>query len=771
MLFRSKQREESERRAQQEVPVLTDVVDGEEPLDALEAGAQSRAQESEHDVRRQITPQLHDIVRRAVCRDLDERYPQGSYVPGASTTAPRKPFMSMPTRCTGSFATTMHTRSWLEQDRWLTATIDKDVNGEPFEARGCENVPFKPSIEVLVEEEQADTPTGFGLELSLPQNEDPDGPATAHLKRAVVTLPEGMAINPASAAGRASCAPTQIKLNDASVPRCPDGSKLGTVEIDTPLLQEPLKGGIYLAKQTENPFGSMLAIYLVAEGPGVVIKLPGRIEADSATGRVTASFDDNPQLPFDTLSVEFEGGARAPLVTPPNCGAKIVSGTFSSWAMPGDATASSEAFQITSGPNGEACPGGRFDPKLTAGTLSAAAGQHSPFVIRLSREDGTQRLAGLDLTLPKGLLGKLAGIPYCPDASLAAVSAAQGSGASQIAAPSCPAASQVGTVSVGTGAGPSPLYVNTGKAYLAGPYKGAPLSLAIVTPAVAGPYDLGSVVVRTALHIDPMTAQLNAVSDPIPTILHGIPLNLRDLRIDIDRPGFTLNPTGCEQQAVSGLARSAAGFTATLSEPFQAVNCADLGFAPKLSFRYKGKTHRSAHPAVTATLKTHKDDANIGKAVVTLPKTQFLEQGHIRTICTRVQYAANTCPKASVYGYAKAWTPLLEKPLQGPVYLRSSSNTLPDLVADLNGQIEIDLSGRIDSVNERMRVTFAAVPDAPVSKFVLRMQGGKKGLLVNNTELCEAKPRVSAVFTGQNGKRSVANPLVKVDCGKGAGNR
>ena len=246
-------------------------------------------------------------------------------------------------------------------------------------------------------------------------------------------------------------------------------------------------------------------------------------------------------------------------------------------------------------------------------------------MIRLSREDGTQRLAGLDLTLPKGLLGKLAGIPYCPDASLAAVSAAQGSGASQIAAPSCPAASQVGTVSVGTGAGPSPLYVNTGKAYLAGPYKGAPLSLAIVTPAVAGPYDLGSVVVRTALHIDPMTAQLNAVSDPIPTILHGIPLNLRDLRIDIDRPGFTLNPTGCEQQAVSGLARSAAG-----------------------------------HPAVTATLKTHKDDANIGKAVVTLPKTQFLEQGHIRTICTRVQYAANTCPKASVYGYAKAWTPLLE---------------------------------------------------------------------------------------------------------------
>jgi len=279
------------------------------------------------------------------------------------------------------------------------------------------------------------------------------------------------------------------------------------------------------------------------------------------------------------------------------------------------------------------------------------------------------------------------------------------------------------------------------------------------------------VAVRSGIYVDPVSTAVSVKSDPLPQILQGIPIAYRDIRVEVDRPGFTLNPTSCDPKSVTSTITSIAGATASPADRFQVAGCERLGFKPKLSFRYKGRTNRGAHPAVTATLKARKGDANIGKAVVTLPRTQFLEQGHIRTICTRVQYAADDCPKGSVYGYAKAWTPLLDQPLQGPVYLRSSNNTLPDLVADLDGQIEIELAGRIDSVDERMRVSFGAVPDAPVSKFVLRMQGGRKGLLVNNTELCRAKPRARAVFTGQNGKRSVANPLVRIGCGRGPAGR
>jgi hypothetical protein len=291
--------------------------------------------------------------------------------------------------------------------------------------------------------------------------------------------------------------------------------------------------------------------------------------------------------------------------------------------------------------------------------------------------------------------------------------------------------------------------------------------MAFVTPAVAGPFDLGNVVVRAALQVDPETAQITAVSDPLPTILHGIPLDLRNVRISINRHEFTLNPTSCDPMSVDSALTSAGGATAHTASRFQAADCASLGLAPKLAFKFSGApTRRGGHPKLTATLTTKRGDANLGRVQVTLPKTEYLENAHIRTVCTRVQYAADQCPEKSIYGYARAWTPLLDQPLEGPVYLRSSDHKLPDLVASLDGQIHIDLDGRINSFHRRIRNTFDVVPDAPVSKFVLTMQGGRKGLLVNNTDLCKAKPRAGVEFNGQNGTVADINPLVKVGgCG------
>ncbi|HEX5713692.1 MAG TPA: hypothetical protein VFX85_10300 [Solirubrobacterales bacterium] len=692
------------------------------------------------------------------------------------------PFITNPTACTAPGAglnTKLSANSW--QNPAVTEyagfeshlppgyPLPKESWGAPQGPNGCNRVPFQVEASVEATSNQADSPTGLRVNLHMPQDglRDPGGIATAHLKDAVVTLPEGMAVNPAAADGLGSCSQAQIGLASEQPASCPESSKIGSVEITTPLLDHQLEGSVYLASQGDNKFGSLLAVYIAVDDPetGVVVKLPGRVTADPRTGRLTASFEGQPQLPFEDLAVEFYGGPRAALVNPPSCGAHTAELTFTPWSG-GAPVGAGSSFQISRGPNGKPCPSGGFEPKLAAGTVNPVAGSYSPLQLALSREDGTQLLGGMSVRMPEGLLGRLAGIPYCPDSALAGIPGAEGSGAAELASPACPAASRLGTVSVGAGAGSNPLYVHTGRAYLAGPYKGAPLSIAIVTPAVAGPFDLGNVVVRTALRVDPETAQITAVSDPLPTVVHGIPLNLRDVRVEIDRREFTLNPTSCDPMTFSGEASSPAGTRVAIGDRFQVAGCERLAFKPKLALKLSGKTNRSAHPALRATLTMPQGGANIQRAQVTLPKTEFLAQEHIRTICTRVQYAAKSCPKASVYGYAKAWSPLLDKPLEGPVYLRSSSNPLPDLVASLDGQIHIDLSGRIDTKNARIRNTFDLVPDAPVSKFVLTMQGGRKGLLVNNTELCKAKPRADVKFDGQNGKTADSSPLVKVDCGK-----
>ena len=707
-----------------------------------------------------------------------ERVPRGGFFPtepsqATPSSAEKRPLMSNPTACSGApLQTTAKADSWQQAGLFHEAGFDHDGEGNPLLIEGCENVPFAASIKARPTTQAADSPTGLTVDLTIPQNENPTGLRSADLKKAVVTLPAGMAVNPASASGLGACSAAQIDLGGNDAARCPDNSKIGSVAITTPLLTNPLQGSVYLAKQGENKFGSLLAMYIAVDDPssGVVIKLPGRIQADPASGRVTASFDENPQVPFEKLHLELFGGPRASLITPPACGTYSTTAELSPWS--GTAPLStSDSFQVTSGPGGGPCPSGQFDPKLEAGTTNPIAGTHSPFVLRVNREDGTQQLGSITTTLPKGLLGKLKGVPYCPEEALAGISTTEGSGIAQLAAPSCPAASRVGSVAVGAGAGPSPLNVDTGRAYLAGPYKGAALSLAIVTPALAGPFDLGNVLVRTALRVDPATAQITAKSDPLPTILHGIPLDLREIRVNVDRPGFTLNPTSCESMQVTSTITSVGGTNATPSDRFQVADCERLGFTPKLALKLKGATERGAYPALRAVLSAKKGHANIDRVQVALPHSAFLAQEHIRTICTRVQFAADACPKASIYGYARATTPLLDQALQGPVYLRSSSNPLPDLVAALHGQIDIDLSGRIDSVNGGIRTTFQSVPDSPVSKFVLSMKGGRKGLLVNSRNLCAGVNRAMVEIDGQNGKTADQRPALGSACGKKAKRR
>ncbi len=687
-----------------------------------------------------------------------------------------KPFLRNPTSCSAPAHATMELDAWQGPGDFVGAAA-------PYpQMQGCENVPFEPRLTLAPTSAAADSPAGLHVDLHLPQSEtcDPGPPVScgtgeADLRKAVVTLPKGLDVNAASADGLAGCSPAQVDLHGGEPARCPDAAKIGTVEVETPLLEQPVKGGVYVATPYDNPFRSLLAIYIAVEDSqrGVVVKLAGHVEVDPATGQLTTTFDENPQLPFEDFKLDFFGGPRAALKTPATCGRFTTATDLTPWSAPegADATPSS-SFEVTSGPNGSPCVDSADQepnsPAFEAGTLTPQAGAYSPFVLHLARADGSQQIEGVGVTLPPGLTGKLAGVPYCPEQAIA--SAATRDGRYEATHSDCPAASQVGTVSAGAGAGPTPFYVQ-GHAYLAGPYRGAPLSLAIITPAVAGPYDLGTVVVRTALYVNPETAQIHAVSGPIPTALEGIPLDVRSIAVSMDRPNFTLNPTSCEPMAIAATALSTLGQAAHLSNRFQVGGCNALPFAPKLALSLKGPTKRAGNPALRAVLTAQPGEANIAAAQVILPHSEYVDQGHLKNICTNVQFNegggnGERCPAASVYGFARAETPLLDHPLEGPVYLRSSSHELPDLVAALGGQIDVALDGHVDSVHGRIRNTFEVVPDAPVSQFTLEMQGGEKGLLENSENICTGHPRAIADFTGQNGKLSDTKPPLKASCKK-----
>ncbi|HEY2054665.1 MAG TPA: hypothetical protein VGH14_12085 [Solirubrobacterales bacterium] len=698
--------------------------------------------------------EAHNAERGVCLSDTSE----GNPLPpgGCPYKGTGKPFMTLPTSCTGPQTTRLHVTSWTGQEDRASFTTHGKA-GEPLGADGCDLVPFAPSISTALDSATADSPSGLAVNVHIPQNTNPEGLASANLKSTAVTLPAGISINPSTANGLVGCSVGQFDQFSEAASSCPQNSKIGTVGIETPLLPVPIEGGIYLARQTENPFGTLIAIYLVGEADGVRVKLPGKIELDPATGRLVTTFDNTPQVPFSNFKLHFFSGPSAVLATPVVCGTQASTASLTSWSG-GAPIAAASSVTVSSAPNGGACatsPNQRpFGLSLEAGTQSSAAATHSPFTFQVNRADGNQEIGGINATLPLGVLPVLKGVPPCGDAAASAGT--------------CGAASQVGTVTVGAGAGTNPFYVRTGRMYLTGPYKGAPYGLDFVVPAVAGPLDLGTVNVRAAAFVDPTTAQVTIKADELPHILDGIPLRIRSLRLDANRPGFIVNPTSCNPLQVTAQAISTEGATANLSDRFQAAGCNQLGFQPTLAPKLLGgrkATKRRSHPPLQVTVKEPKGQANLSSVALAVPNKIPLDQSHIKIVCTRVQFAAKKCPAASVYGTAKVTTPLLAQPLQGPVYLRSSNNKLPDLVIDLKGQIEIVLDGRIDNKGGGIRTVFSSVPDAPISTFTLTMKGGKRGLLVNSVDLCKHPAKALVKTTGQNGAVHNFNPALATSCG------
>lgn len=709
--------------------------------------------------------------------------------------AAEKPFLTLPTSCAGPLHFGFDALSWQNPGaaplHYEIETHDNSAPPAPLGTTGCAKLGFGPTLTAQPTTRAAESPSGLDVSLDVDDEglTNPTGLAQSALKEAVVTLPAGMTVNPSSASGLGACSQAQLAhetLASAPGEGCPDASKLGTIEVRSPLVEEALQGSLFLAGPYENPFGSLIALYMVIENQnlGIILKLPVKVEPDPLTGRLIATSPNLPQLPFSSFKLHFREGARSPLVSPPACGtyqtqARLIPSSG------GPAITSTSSFQIISGSGESPCPPAGvppFKPGFEAGSINNAAGSYSPFYLRLTRHDGEQDMTRFDSVLPPGVTGKIAGIPRCPDAAIAAAKAK--SGAQELAEPSCPAASQIGRTLAGAGVGSVLTYV-PGKLYLGGPFAGDPLSIVAITPALAGPFDAGTVVVREALTLDPSSAEVQvdgAASDPLPHILKGIPLKLRDLRVYVDRENFTLNATNCRPlEAKATIFGSfldvfspADDVPVGLSARYQAADCAALGFAPKLSLKLKGGTKRSGHPALHSVLTYPKGGryANVAKAVVTLPPSEFIDNAHISNPCTRVQFAAEACPKGSILGTARAITPLLDEPLEGPVYFRSNGGErpLPDVVADLHGLFEIVLVGKVDTAtpktNPRIRTTFAQVPDAPVSKFTLTLNGGKKGLLVNNRNLCAHKLHATIDLSAQNGRGLHSRPLVGTSCGR-----
>jgi uncharacterized repeat protein (TIGR01451 family) len=666
----------------------------------------------------------------------------------------------------------------------VRADVMRDANGNEAGMTGCAGEEFNPTLKARPTTNTADSPSGLEVDLEVPQTSSLSQRATAHLRKTVVTLPEGLVVNPSSANGLSGCSSAQIGIDNATaVPNgnpvaCPDASRIGSIEVDSPLEDHPLLGSIFAATPHDNPFDSLLAIYAVIDDKpsGVLVKLPGKVEADPNTGRLVSTFDNNPQLPFSHFRLSFFGGAHGVLRTPAVCGDYSTTSELTPWSAPdsGPPATPQDDYAISAPPSGGSCAGSLANnPSLDAGVIIPIAAKYTPFVLHLRRPDGSQQISSFTTKLPPGLTGKLAGTAECSDAALAAAGAK--TGAAEQASPSCPPSTHLGEVVAGAGAGPSPYYAH-GEAYLAGPYKGAPLSMAVITPAVAGPYDLGTIVVRAALHVDQNSGQITALTDPIPSILQGIPLDVRSIDVKLDRPNFTLTGTSCDPSSIDGSLTSTLGQIAPLSSRFQLGECSGLAFKPKLAIRLFGSTTRSGHPALKATVTMPEGGANIAQASVALPHSEFLDQAHIGTVCTRVQFAAgdgngSNCPAGSIYGSATATSPLVDYTLEGPAILRSSSHQLPDLVIALHGPpsqpIAVDAVGRVDSVKGGIRTTFEGLPDLPVSSFVLNMQGAKKGLLQNSTNICKETNRATALFAGQNAKGIELRPeLRNGKCGK-----
>lgn len=681
--------------------------------------------------------------------------------PGSNET----PFFTNPTRCGVPLSVGVNASSWAEPQ----LKPEGEVKALLPEITGCDHLPFGPAVEVQPTNHHTSASTGLDMTIKLPASPGVKILEPSQMRAIRIDLPKGLGVNTGTADGLATCSPAQVGFEENIASKCPDGAKLAATEFEIPVLERRLKGAIYLR---EPEPGHPYRIWIVADDLGLHVKFPGELELDKKTGQIhsivfgTPQTEGIPQSPLREVKLLFKSGFRAPLVTPAACGTYFSHYEFIPWS--GGPPATGEApMQIDEG-----CEDWGFSPKLSAGSTDPKAGAFSPFTVTISRNDFEQNVAGLSLTLPRGVAASFAGIPHCEGA--AATTGA------------CPPESRIGKVVAAVGVGPAPLWVpQEGKrptaVYLGGPYKDAPTSIVAVVPKQAGPFDFGDEVVRSAVYVDPATAQATATTDPLPQFVEGTPLFYKTINVQLDRPNFALNPTSCAKKETVANLTSTGGKDASPVSSYAATDCAGLAFKPKISFHLYGATHRGASPRLRATLKMPTGGANIGGSTVVLPRSLQVEQAHFRTICTRVQFKADECPEGSTYGIAKATSPLLDEPLEGPVYLRSTGGEriLPDIVAVLKGPpsfpLEIDLDGHVDSAYHRLpngetigflRTTFETVPDAPVSQFTLDLQGGKAGILVNSTNLCARANRATAQFTAQNGKTATLHPVMQDSCEK-----
>ncbi len=641
---------------------------------------------------------------------------------------------------------------------------------------GCGLLSFNPSLSFgpSVGEggtTQADEPSGYTTVVKIPQTSAFSELATPEVKNVSVTLPEGVALSPGAADGLQGCDEAQFALDSTSPGGCPLASQVGTVEAVSPAVSEPLQGRVYLASPkcggegqpactaASASNGELFGLYVEVQGPGFTVKFPSVTSVDPATGRVTARFENLIQQPISEFKLHLKSGPRAPLANPQSCGAASTTSDLTPWSSPvtPDAIVSS-SFNVDWDGNGGACPASMpFSPGFSGGTVSPVGGAFSAFTLTFSRKDREQDLSGLSLTMPPGLLGRLTGIPLCGEPQ-----AAQGA---------CSSASQIGTTTVAAGSGPHPFWTQ-GRVYLTGPYKGGPFGLSIVVPAQAGPFNLGNVVVRAAIHVDPNTAQITVTSDPLPQLVDGVALRIQTVNVNINREGFIFNPTNCSQLQLTGTITAAQGASASVSSPFAATGCSALPFHPVFSVSTQASTSKKSGASLTVKGVFPAGNANVHSVAVTLPKQLPARLTTIQQACPEATFNANpaSCPAGSDIGTATASTPILANPVMGPAYLVSHGGAaFPNVVAILQGEgVTVDLTGSIDIKHGVTSSTFASVPDAPISAFTLTLpEGPHSGLAAvvpakAKGSLCGQSLAMPFTITGQNGAQVKQNVKIAV---------
>jgi hypothetical protein len=749
----------------------------------------------------------HDPFRGVNCLNGDNGGSLGSCPAGI----PPKPYLTLPTSCAGPQTFKINVDSWASPGLWASDSfITQDGSGNPIGFTECEHLSLTPEVSVKPTIETASTPSGLDFKIDIADEglTAAGGRAQPQIKKTVVTLPEGVTVNPSAGEGLGACTPSDYHRESAeSAPGagCPNSSKIGEVKIESALLSEPVNGSLFLAEPYENPFpepaaghpnGSLLAVYIVAKLPdrGLMIKSAGKVEPNPVTGQLTTTFDNIPQLPFSHFTLHFREGQSAPLVTPAACGSYTTQALFVPWSaadpnnpLPEEVVHATPSFTIDKGVHEGPCPSGGvppFNPQVITGTNNNAAGSYSPFYLRIVREDGEQEITKFSTTMPPGLTGNLTGIPFCPDSAIEAARTA--TGRQELGEPSCPAASKIGHTTVGAGVG-SVLAQTPGSLYLACPYHGASLSLVSITSATVGPFDLGTVVIRFALRINPITAQVEVDatgSDPIPHIINGIVVHVRDIRAYIDRPGFIKNPTSCEhlqiQNTITGAgadpSNPADQAPVSVASPFQAANCQNLTFKPSFKATTSGKTSRANGASLSVKLAypnaPQGTQANITRVKVDLPKQLPSRLTTLQKACTAQQFNTNPagCPAASFIGHAKAITPILPVPLEGPaIFVSHGGEAFPSLEVVLQGYgITIDLVGStFISKAGITSSTFKTVPDQPVTSFELTLPEGKFSALAANGNLCKSKLAMPTEFVAQNGaKINQSTPIGVTGCPK-----